>query len=280
MKESIKKKIASYEIISFDIFDTMLLRDVPNPQDIFTVIEQKYKIKNFKKRRINAENLARKFSKQNEVTINDIYKYLDGVDKKNELDEEEQSLYANPDIIDIYHYAKIKNKKIICISDMYLEKFFIEKILKKNGFVEIDCLFISNEYQATKENGELYDAVLQQLNIKHPNKILHIGDNYYSDVKRAISKGFKALHYYPYNNIDVMSSCRYKEALMKNTIDSLYFANQLKNDLKYKMDKDKADYICQLKWKIHKIKNIILKCHLYGVSLCVHKILNKIDKKL
>ena len=82
MKESIKKKIASYEIISFDIFDTMLLRDVPNPQDIFTVIEQKYKIKNFKKRRINAENLARKFSKQNEVTINDIYKYLDGVDKK------------------------------------------------------------------------------------------------------------------------------------------------------------------------------------------------------
>ena len=51
---------ASYDIESFDVFDTLLVRQVPNPQDVFEILEavanaEGILISNLQRLRIEAE---------------------------------------------------------------------------------------------------------------------------------------------------------------------------------------------------------------------------------
>ena len=80
-KEQIIKLLKDKEIVSFDIFDTLVLRTVVDPTDIFKIVEIEYNKNNeqklevdFYKLRINTEKKVREknFSKE-EITFDDIY---------------------------------------------------------------------------------------------------------------------------------------------------------------------------------------------------------------
>ncbi len=66
---------------------------------------------------------------------------------------------------------------------MYLPKSFLSSVLHNNGYT-FKHLFVSYEYRKTKHYGDLYPEVLNELDI-YPEDILHIGDNYNSDIKNA-----------------------------------------------------------------------------------------------
>ena len=51
--------IEKVDVISFDIFDTLLIRPYLSPVDLFEHIEKQYKFSDFKKERILAEKRAR-----------------------------------------------------------------------------------------------------------------------------------------------------------------------------------------------------------------------------
>ena len=62
------------KIISFDIYDTLVKRNVPNPRDVFELVEYKYKKMHgidlkFKDIRINAEREVRKENIGYEITF-------------------------------------------------------------------------------------------------------------------------------------------------------------------------------------------------------------------
>ena len=64
---SIIKRINKYKAVSFDIFDTLLKRDVFRPSDVFRIVQteaqERYEIDiDFKALRINAEKTAREKS--------------------------------------------------------------------------------------------------------------------------------------------------------------------------------------------------------------------------
>ena len=71
-----------FEYISFDVFDTLLFRNVGDYKDIFYFIEEKYnqqfsdKISNFRTARIIAEQQARNESQKEDITFDDIYNKL------------------------------------------------------------------------------------------------------------------------------------------------------------------------------------------------------------
>ncbi|HGE6052906.1 TPA: hypothetical protein ACGG7T_003579, partial [Vibrio cholerae] len=73
--ESLKQAIESVHTVSFDIFDTAILRNVIEPTDIFTIVEKFKGIKGFANKRIRAELKARKNSNEEDITIDEIYKY-------------------------------------------------------------------------------------------------------------------------------------------------------------------------------------------------------------
>ena len=76
---------------------------------------------------------------------------------------------------------------------MYLDKKTLESILNKNGYKEISQIYLSSEIRLTKAEGDLYPHVLEKEKISFEN-IIHIGDNYCSDVEMANKKGIKAMH--------------------------------------------------------------------------------------
>jgi predicted HAD superfamily hydrolase len=175
---------SKYEITSFDLFDTLFLRKIKKPTDIFEVVEHISNTKNFAKKRILAEKKARERSKLEEITFDKIYDNLDFPNKENlkklELEVEEDFIFINPKIKNLLYNAKEANKKIILVSDMYLPQKFIEKLLKKFD-IYYDKLYLSSTIKKTKASGNLFKYILNDLKTK-PQKIIHIGDSYHSDV--------------------------------------------------------------------------------------------------
>lgn len=183
-KINIYEEIKKHEIISFDIFDTLLIRPYVKPTDLFLHIEKLYKIEGFHKNRILAEKSARgKYIDYEEITLNQIYEEIDDKYKRFkeiEIELEERILTTHKENKEIYDYALRIGKKIIIVSDMYLPKNVIEKILTKNNYTNYYKLYLSSELNLTKASGNLYKYIIDDLKVA-PSSIMHIGDNFHSD---------------------------------------------------------------------------------------------------
>ena len=75
---------SKYDYISFDIFDTLIVRNVLKPEEVFLIVESKYnslnkkKISDFKTNRLLAQRKASlNNSEMEEADINLIYKELE-----------------------------------------------------------------------------------------------------------------------------------------------------------------------------------------------------------
>lgn len=185
----IKMVIGKYSAVSFDVFDTLLKRDVSFPEDVFQLAEMKYNtehsspIRNFKNRRTAAEKAAREKQHGKEVTLQEIYDEFD-----EEMDElmsiemaiEMQVSCVNPLIEEIYQYCIHTKKKVYIISDTYLGSTVIKELLHKNGITEYNGLYVSSECGVMKRYGELYRYVLDKEGLD-PRELVHIGDNKRAD---------------------------------------------------------------------------------------------------
>ena len=204
--EKIWNKINKYEYVSFDVFDTLIKRNVQRTHDIFRLVELKYnkdnneKIQNYVKYRIEAEQKAKTKFENGECTFNSIFEELENIYSEEtvsklkmlELETENEYCIQNKDFYDIYKKCLDNGKKIIIISDMYLSKDVIENILNKNGINNYEDIFVSSEIKLNKHNGTIYPYVLRKLNIKK-NQIIHIGDSKRADYIMAIKNGIKAI---------------------------------------------------------------------------------------
>ena len=184
-------------MVSFDIFDTLILRPYACPADLFVHLEKINCCDGFAKNRISAERLAHKNTDAEEVTLNEIYKYLPAKFKKfkaTEIKLEYEASRANPEIQKLYNYAQKKGKTVIIVSDMYLPRWAIEEMLRKCGYVGYYKLYLSSERRKTKNSSNLYREILNELKVA-PKEIVHIGDNYFSDCEQAKKVGINALYY-------------------------------------------------------------------------------------
>ena len=198
---------SKYKVISFDLFDTLVVRPCLQPTDILKLVGYRCGYQgNFLEMRRAAEKKARKQSVREEIQYDDIYncfsQMFDFTDeeiedfKRQELSVEKTYLYVRNSMKEIYDFALSLDKKVIIVSDIYLPRTFIEEVLEKNGFVGYNKLYLSSEYGKMKSTGGLYQIVLNDLageNIRL-TEILHMGDNEKSDVKVPKEMGIKAIH--------------------------------------------------------------------------------------
>ena len=175
-----------YKVITFDVFDTLIIRDVEKPADVF---RHSYGFwgKYF---RILAEQSARKRRKNSEITLSEIGSYFHRK-CNSEIEYEKRICRANPKVFELYKELKHMGKKIYAISDMYLDANTVSEILISSGY-ELDGVFVSSEYACTKETGKLFSVFLETNNY-NPEEILHIGDNNKSDYEGACNAGIKAV---------------------------------------------------------------------------------------
>ena len=175
--------------ISFDIFDTLVLRPFAKPSDLFYLVEQESGIVGFHDKRIKAESDVRR-KKRSEITLDEIYAQLGLTQeiKDLEIEIEKTVCFKNEAVCSMLE-SYGQNYQILLISDMYLPREVIESILDKLS-IRYDRLYISSEAGKTKHHGDLFDLVLSDLGIK-PDELLHIGDNKRADVRIPESKGIR-----------------------------------------------------------------------------------------
>ena len=193
--EDIKNALGCKTCISFDIFDTILLRPYVRPTDLFRHIESLYKVEGFADERIRAEKNARKRFHR-EITLDEIYDELDeGFRhlKDREIEMEISVSLPNERMMSFYRELIGMEKRIVLISDMYLPPEVIARMLDKCGVAGYDRLYVSSEYKKTKICGELYDVVIDDLGITK-DKMAHIGDNWNSDYRIPKKKGILSFH--------------------------------------------------------------------------------------
>lgn len=216
-KEELKKKIDEYDAVSFDLFDTLIMRRTLEPIDIFDLVELRLQekgiiISDFKKKRRTAELQS---------GGRDIYHIYEILSQRLQLDEEKMQIILDEEIqcekeymtprkviAELMDYATAKGKTVSIISDMYLTSSILADILSFVGITRYNKLYVSCEYGAGKENG-LFAEYLKDVQGK---KCLHIGDNRQSDILAAEKCGIDA--YEVKNAYDMLKISGFRRALI------------------------------------------------------------------
>lgn len=203
-----------YEYISFDLFDTLVVRPFYNPDDLFGLLDNLFESYiqaniSFKRIRTDGEKACREKMKfmhpeYQDVTLTEIYDYIastyqipDKICKKlmeKEVELEKKYICQRKTGKLLYDTAVSANKKIIITSDMYLEMDTIEQILQLNGYAGYEKIFLSSSERVLKSTGDLFSRIVQTLDIE-PVSILHIGDSWVNDIVNAGEKGLAASHF-------------------------------------------------------------------------------------
>lgn len=183
----------SIKVVSFDLFDTLVLRPFLKPIDLFVLLGQIQSRNDFCDLRTKAESKARSFI-GTEVTLDEIYSFMpkDLLSfKELECQFEIELCFINPWMKERYQ-SLIEGKTVVITTDMYLPRNVIESILKRND-IRYDKLYISSEHRKTKHSGSLFRYILDDLNIR-PEEMIHIGDNRRADYSIPRSLGIQAVH--------------------------------------------------------------------------------------
>ena len=205
--ESMVRQLNSSDIklICFDIFDTLLCRPFLNPETIKRIVARRINPEAgqlYLEYRSMAEEQAREV-KGLDVGLDEIYAHLSKLCGLSEaiilelrhLEEEieKASLEPRQKTVSLFRAALATGKPVALITDMFLPRPMIETILRKNNIDGWDALFVSNEIGSRKDEGKLYEFVMDHYKIK-PSEMLMVGDNERSDVQIPCDMGASFLH--------------------------------------------------------------------------------------
>lgn len=184
--------LRDYDVITFDIFDTLITRVIYEPDDLFRLMERiiakKYKKSvDYLSVRKSAEELAWK-ERGDFCNIHDIYRKLPEISvfsdieaqelKELEINLELELCIPRKDVLKIFNRLRDAGKKILLISDMYLTSEIIIKMLDKCGYHGYTELWISCERGKRKDRDTIWDDFFQ---IYGSSRTIHLGDNPHSD---------------------------------------------------------------------------------------------------
>jgi HAD superfamily hydrolase (TIGR01549 family) len=206
-EDDLKKLCAAYEVVSFDIFDTLLLRKAADSTDIFWIVEKELEKNirynkslpqrfNFRAKRIEAERLCREKFGKALYTIENIYDILAELAaldtqtktalKQLEFETETRFLEARHSLALFLRELHAAGKRIILVSDTCYNAARLGALLKHHGIEHYDKIYASCEIGMSKESGALWKYVVKELNGKHA---VHIGDSAEADVINASHAG-------------------------------------------------------------------------------------------
>jgi|SRR5690348_1879414 predicted HAD superfamily hydrolase len=196
--------IDAAEVVSFDVFDTLFVRPLSDPEDAFDMLGERFGISGFRRIRCDAQIEAFRqmhLAGRGEITLDDIYACMNGLPPgvsaaslcQAEIELELALTVPNADLIDMFKDV-VSRKRVVVVSDMYMPQSFFEALFDKYALPRVP-MYISSDRGATKrDHGELFDRVVAEIGVS-PDKVLHIGDNPHGDVLRAREHGLQAFHY-------------------------------------------------------------------------------------
>ena len=196
-KENLYDMIRDAEVVSFDLFDTLITRRVFSYTDIFNLMDFKLReegiiIPDFSRLRLYAE---KELSKQNAPKLTDIYEFVVKKSGGNFISSDElttmefeldlSTIIARADVCEVFKKANASGKEVVITTDSYYTLPQIRKILDKTGIEEPDRILVSCEY-GTSKTLELFGKLRKEYEGK---SIIHIGDDEVADITKAAEYG-------------------------------------------------------------------------------------------
>jgi FMN phosphatase YigB (HAD superfamily) len=210
---SLATKLDQYEVVCFDVFNTLLFRACNEPGDVFAMVgkelqshfkQWQYAPETYQSLRVEAEHRARSRRGAGEdCTFDEIFTEMPfapemtATMQKVESDCENRILYLNNSMHSFMKHCANNGKKIVIISDMYHSTAQILQFLEIAGVKTslISNTYISSEHRCFKQSGRLFKRFLIEHPHIKPEKVLHIGDNIKADVDGAKAVGIHSVYY-------------------------------------------------------------------------------------
>ncbi|WP_200333347.1 rhamnan synthesis F family protein [Thiocystis violacea] len=204
LAERIRLGCADAPLVSFDLFDTLILRPFARPEAVFWMLEEEvardYGIPDFTARRRQAEAMARAVLEPGQdVAVEAIYRALAQMLKLDEARAQallqlevttEQGLFVvNPVAADALKALDRAGRRLILVSDMYLGEAHLRPVLARLGLDVFDRLYVSADTGRRKDRGDIWEHVLQREDVAQ-SQLQHVGDNEHSDVQVLVDRGF------------------------------------------------------------------------------------------
>ncbi|MDE5945999.1 MAG: hypothetical protein K2G63_01635, partial [Oscillospiraceae bacterium] len=218
---------SNIKVVSFSIFDTLVLIPFISDTDLFFLMENDFKdildSENIKNSKTFSQIRVKASANISHLNIQDIYseiQQMTGISKESskKLMETEINLmihFCCPRCsgVELLREAERAGKKIILKSNTYFSKDVIEKILKKCGITGYKMIFFPS---GSEESGnDVYSTMIKRLKLKS-YEMLHIGSDIISDVETPINQGIISIY---------LPSCR--EQLFKTGRLFEYIYNKL-----------------------------------------------------
>lgn len=190
-REALISAIEAHDIISFDIFDTLVMRNVYVNKDVFRLLAREidpvWGVDFFAARTEAEFTLSRETYPYIEEIYADVIRRcpcLAGQEEaliRRELELERSLIIPRHDVVEIFNQAKDMGKMVNIVSDMYFRQDTIRSILEGVGITGYDKLLVSSEYNSSKPQ-HLFDQYLAEL---PEGSCLHIGDSQVCDIVPA-----------------------------------------------------------------------------------------------
>ncbi len=190
-------------LLSLDVFDTLIIRRVPAPSDVFlrmgTILRERGFLLNGQtpesfaairyQNEYAARNLRQKTLYDREVTLADIYRlfppHITPLSKAAlaalETETERELTFINPDGVALMHAAQALNIPIALVSNMYIGEAELRPWVQGLAPTrpEVSAWFVSSDHRMGKRTG-LLRKMAAHFGLA-PAQILHVGDNPVSD---------------------------------------------------------------------------------------------------
>lgn len=181
-------EVEKHDIISFDIFDTLVMRNVYYNKDVFRIMAQELDAVwniDFFEIRTEAERVL---SQERYPYIEEIYGYISErypclkgheqtlIDR--EIALETELILPRHDMVEIFYLAQKLQKQVYIVSDMYMHHDTLAAILEKKGIRGYHKMLVSSEYNSSKPQ-HLFDHYLKEV---PQGTYLHIGDSWACDI--------------------------------------------------------------------------------------------------
>lgn len=225
--EQLAARLAAYDVVTFDVFDTLLLRPLARPEDAFYLLGARLGYPDLRRLRIQAEEEARRRKElaagSREVSLEEIWAVLaleTGLSQTEGMAAERRLEFdlcrANPYFLPVVAALRRQGKTLAVLSDMYLEEETVAALLDRCGFGTFDACLVSGERGSSKSGGGLYR--LAQKLLGPGRACAHVGDDPWADQRQAEAAGWAA---FPYRNVH-RAGAPYRAEDMSPIVGSLY----------------------------------------------------------
>lgn len=196
--------IDAHDVISVDLFDTLVMRRTLFPTDIYEIVDLRLReegiiLDNFPQRRLEAE---KELCKSTFPTLLEIYQYIlrkyaaAGVQAetlaRTEWEVDCGLVVSREELCELLRAANRRGKLIYIVSDTFYSKVQLTALLKRCDFTGYGDILASCEY-GTGKTQQLFERLREKI----PGKTcLHIGDSAGADVEGAEKSGYTACQLY------------------------------------------------------------------------------------